>query len=131
MEPAYSYKLPIGTSIFRATTIAKDGRWYTLSLEDAYTYGELITEYKTNKDLNLINISSLTFHNDFIDRLNVMFPGIDYSGISEEKIKCLMPLGLIDLETQKESMKMFGNDLNLKMDKFSVNQTVWRNNQCR
>jgi hypothetical protein len=24
-----------------------------------------------------------------------------------------------------------GNNLNLKKNKFSVNQTVWRNNQCR
>ena len=54
-------------------------------------------------------------------RLNVLFPGHNHIGISEEKLKCLVPLGLIDLETQKESFNMLGNVLNLNMDKWNNN----------
>lgn len=108
MDCVYSYILPENTSIFRATTKAKEGRWFTLDLESAYTYGENITEYKTIKSLNLINITSLTFHLDFIDRLNILFTGSDYTGFSIEKIKCLIPLGLVNFDTQQEMLKRLG-----------------------
>jgi hypothetical protein len=113
MESPFLYKLPTGSTIFRAKTINKEGRWYALKLEDAYTYGENITEYKTVKDLNLINITSLTFHNDFIDRLNVLFPGEEHSGYDIDKIKCLIPFGLIDLQSQQTSMSLLNSHLNL------------------
>lgn len=120
MEPAYSFILPAGTSIFRAKTINKEGRWYSFTLQDAYVYGELITEFVTNKDLKLINIMSFTFHDDFMDRLNVMFPGDDYSGINNEKLKCLIPLGLPDLQTQLEAIKHFRQDI-------TINTETWNN----
>lgn len=100
MEPAYLYKMPVGTSLFRAKTIQKTGRWHSLSLNDAYTYGTNITEFVTNKDLCLINVMSLTFHNDLMDRLMIRYPGINYDGIDIDKLICLIPLGLFDKDTQ-------------------------------
>lgn len=118
MDPAYLYKLPSGTSIFRAKTIAKEGRWYALSLEDAYIYGNTVTEYSTTKELNLLNIMSLTFHYDFIDRLNTLYPGKDNIGIDIDKLKCLVPLGLIDIKSQKIESELFGL-------KLPINETRW------
>lgn len=118
MDSPFLYKLPAGSTIYRAKTINKEGRWYTLKLEDAYTYGEFITEYKTDRDFNLINITSLTFHYDYIDRLNVMFPGIEHSGFDIEKIKCLIPFGLIDLNSQQNGMSFLNSQINL-------NETGW------
>lgn len=103
MEPAYLYKLPSDTPIFRGKTVAKEGRWYALALDDAYTYGSLVTEYSTTKELRLLNIMSLTFHNDFMDRLMVLYPGKDYSGIDNDKMKCLIALGLFDIDIQRVS----------------------------
>jgi hypothetical protein len=111
MEPSYVYNLPVGSHIFRATTINKKGRWFCLSLEDAYTYGETITEYATKRDLKLINVMSLTFHLDFIDRLNVFYPGAANSGFDLDKLKCLIPFGLVDLKYQTEALRL------LKIDK--------------
>ncbi len=100
--------MPIGTRLFRASTIAKEGRWYNLNLNDAYTYGEDITEYSTIKELNLLNVMSLTFHNDFVDRLNVMYPGFNNTGFDEEKIKCLIPFGLLNKSMQQKGLNIFG-----------------------
>lgn len=106
MDSPYLYKLPQGTSIFRAKTIAKEGRWYTLALEDAYTYGEMITEYSTTKELRLINIMSLTFHNDFMDRLMILYPGADYTGMDMRRLSCLISLGLFDIDSQMMAAKL-------------------------
>jgi hypothetical protein len=111
MNPPYHYTLPSGSRIFRATTIDKQGRWYTLSLEDAYTYGENITEYSTTKDLNLLNIGSLTFHNDFIDRLNVMYPDSRHTGLHADKVKCLVPLGLADIHSQELGINLLNANM--------------------
>lgn len=111
MEPAYLYILPVNMPIFRAYTINKHGRWYALSLDDAYGYGPKVTEYKTKKELKLLNITSLTFHYDLIDRLNVLFPGQNFTGYDENKLKCLLPLGLIDYNSQKEIL----NTLNIQI----------------
>jgi len=118
MKPAYHYNLPSGTRIFRATTIDKEGRWYTLSLQDAYTYGENITEYSTTKDLNLLNIASLTFHNDFIDRLNIIYPDSKNSVPQYEKIKCLLPLGLADIHSQQIGTHLLNTNL-------PINESCW------
>lgn len=112
MDPAFDYNMPKGTVLFRAATVEKEGRWFTLSLQDAATYGETITEYTTNKDLKLLNITSLTFHLDFMDRLNIKFPGDNYSGFDHNKIKCLIPFGLVDIESQKKGMSMIGFHMN-------------------
>jgi hypothetical protein len=119
MDCVYSYILPENTSIFRATTKAKEGRWYTLDLESAYIYGETITEYKTTKKLKLINITSLTFHLDFIDRLNILFTGDNYNGVSIEKMKCLIPLGLVNLDTQQEMIKILGANIDINIGKWN------------
>lgn len=118
MDSPYLYKLPADTKLFRATTVKKEGRWYNLSLENAYTYGENITEYKTLQELKLINITSLTFHNDFMDRLSVLYPGEDYTGYDINKIKCLIPLGLIDLSVQQQQLGFTDNIL-------SLNENMW------
>lgn len=117
MNPPYHYSLPSGSRIFRATTIDKQGRWYTLSLEDAYTYGENITEYSTTKVLNLLNIGSLTFHNDFIDRLNVLYPD-SKSTLNINKVKCLVSLGIADIHSQGLGIQL----LNANMP---VNDSDW------
>ncbi len=106
MESPYQYTLPSGSKLFRAVTVAKSGRWYSLSLEDSYTYGQKITEYSTTKELKLLNITSLSFHTDFIDRLNIMYPGIDNTGFDIDKIKCFIPLGLVDLQSQVLSLSL-------------------------
>lgn len=111
MDPPYHYNLPEGTHLFRAKTIAKEGRWYSLKLEDTFRYGREITEYSTTKDLKLLNIMSLTFHNDFMDRLNILYPGNDYDGYDLDKLKCLIPLGLVDLQSQKKFANVFGHQL--------------------
>ena len=108
MDPAFLYKLPAGTSVFRATTISKGGRWYTLSLKDAYTYGENITEYVTTKELVLLNITSLSFHIDYMDRLSSLYPGKDHIGLDINKVKGLIPLGLIDLPSQIKNLNFIG-----------------------
>jgi hypothetical protein len=111
MDPPYQYNLPAGTHLFRAKTIAKEGRWYALKLEDIFRYGREITEYSTTKDLKLLNIMSLTFHNDFMDRLNTLYPGKDYDGYDLDKLKCLIPLGLVDLQSQTKFANVFGHTL--------------------
>jgi hypothetical protein len=121
MNPPFLYKLASGTKIFRATTLSKKGRWYTLSLDDAYTYGENITEYITVNELTLLNVTSLTFHNDFLDRLSVLYPGDDYSGFDINKIKCLIPLGLTDLSSQMKNLNFLGNN------SLNINETNWNN----
>lgn len=119
MESPFLYKILAGTKIFRAKTINKEGRWYTLSLEDAYSYGENITEYTLLKDLKLINITSLTFHNDYMDRISVLYPGNDYSGYDINKMKCLIPLGLVDLSLQSYEFTSIGGG------KIPINETLW------
>jgi hypothetical protein len=119
MESPYLYKLTVGSHIFRATTIEKEGRWYSLNLEDAYAYGTEITEYTTTKEFKLINITSLTFHYDFIDRLNIMFPGCDFDGMDDDKLKCLLPLGLLDLYSQRALIDLFGFEVNPNMEKWT------------
>ena len=119
MDPPYLYKLPSGSTIYRATTINKEGRWYALSLEDAFTYGEIVTEYKTKTDLNLINITSLTFHNDFMDRLNVLFPGVDHTGIDHTKLMCMIPLGLFNFESQNTSLGLLNVSINHDLSKWN------------
>lgn len=103
MDPAYLYRLPLGSSLFRAATKAKEGRWYALTLEDTYIYGNNTTEYSTTKELKLLNLMSLTFHNDLMDRLLVKFPGKDNLGIDNDKIKCLIAIGLFDFNLQNVS----------------------------
>jgi hypothetical protein len=107
MEPPYVYRLPENTHIFRATTRSKEGRWFAMTLENAHVYGTHVTEYSTTKELKLLNIMSLAFHNDFIDRLNILFPGNDYKGLDINKIKCLLPLGLYDEKAQKFGANAF------------------------
>ena len=118
MDPPYLYNLPIHTPLFRAATIAKEGRWYGLALEDAHTYGPRVTEYSTTKELRLLNIMSLTFHNDLMDRLLVKYPGPDHTGIDNDKLKCLIPLGLFDIITQRISC----GHLQIAMP---LNETQW------
>lgn len=120
MDPAFLYKLPTGTKIFRAATISKGGRWYTLSLEDAYTYGENITEFVTIKELVLLNITSLTFHIDYMDRVSSLYPANDYSGFDINKFKCLIPLGLIDLPSQMKNLNFLGSTANLDESKWDT-----------
>ena len=120
MESPYLYILPKGTVLFRATTLKKEGRWYNFSLDDAYAYGKYVTEYVLTEDLKLINIASLTFHNDFMDRLLVLYPGVDNTGYDIDKIKCLIPLGLVDISTQKKNLDYIGAG-------FSPNETAWNN----
>lgn len=119
MDPPYLYKLSQGTSLFRAKTIAKEGRWYALSLDDAYTYGSYATEYSTVKDLRLINIMSLTFQNDFMDRLTILYPGSDYSGMDRRRISCLITLGLFDIESQQTAS-------NVMHIPISYNDDMWK-----
>lgn len=119
MNPSYHYKMDSGTRLFRATTIEKKGRWFSLSLEDAYTYGKNITEYSTINNLNLLNITSLSFHIDFIDRLNIMFPGIENTGLDENKLKCLIPLGLVDFYSQQSYLKMLNSYLPIDTTKWN------------
>lgn len=120
MDPPFMYKMPIGTRLFRASTIAKEGRWYNLNLNDAYTYGENITEYSTIKDLNLINVMSLTFHNDFVDRLNIMYPGYNNTGFDTEKIKCLIPFGLLNQSMQQKGLNIFGANIGQNTSPFDI-----------
>jgi len=119
MKPAYHYSLPSGTRIFRATTIDKEGRWYTLSLQDAYTYGENITEYSTIKELNLLNIGSLTFHNDFIDRLNVLYPDSRHTGLHSDKVRCLIPLGLADIHSQELGIHLLNANMPMNISEWN------------
>lgn len=128
MDPAYLYKLPEGTRIFRATTLSKEGRWYAHTLEDAYTYGSTITEYSTVKDLKFLNIMSLTFHLDLIDRLNVLYPGKDGDGIDADKQRCLIPLGLMNLQTQETALHRLG--FHVPIDESRWDNTLEYLSQC-
>lgn len=100
MEPAYLYKLPPNTHIFRATGQSPLGRWYSLSVEEVIMYGRQVTEFSTLKEYRLVNIMSLTFHNDFMDRIMTMFPGSDNDGFDPHKIACALPIGLFDVYSQ-------------------------------
>jgi len=118
MDSPFLYKMKLHTPLFRAKTVAKEGRWYALSVEDAYSYGTHITEYSTIKELRLINIMSITFHNDFMDRLMLLYPGEGYKGIDINKLKCLIPLGLIDINTQRIACNMLRFDA-------PINESSW------
>ena len=113
-------KIPAGTHVYRAQTVAKEGRWFTLSLQDAFTYGSNITEYETIRDLTMINLMSLTFHLDFMDRLNAIYPGLDHTGYDADKIKCLIPLGLVDLDTQQQALNLMGSGQQLNDQRWSI-----------
>jgi hypothetical protein len=100
MEPAYLYKLPPNSHIFRATNKSSTGRWYSFSVEEVIMYGNEVTEYSTTKEYRFVNIMSLTFHNDFMDRIMTMFPGSDNDGFDPNKLACVLPLGLFDVHSQ-------------------------------
>lgn len=99
----YYITLEKGSVIYRGFSDRnkKDGKWYAYTIKDASMYGNTIKSYRVKEDIKLVNIMNPLFHMDYIEKLNFKFPGNDYNGIDETKLRAMIPLGLPDIETQQ------------------------------
>jgi hypothetical protein len=74
--------------------------WLSLDKTDAMLYGNIIMEYELLRDINLLNIMNLDFHNNYLNILNLIYTGIKYDGVDDRKIEASIPIGLPDYDTQ-------------------------------
>lgn len=76
------------------------GNWYTLDIESARCYGNIIGKYKIKNNLKLLNVLSREFHIDFNDKLTLEYPGTNNDGIDINKMMLMVPIGLPDINFQ-------------------------------
>jgi hypothetical protein len=74
--------------------------WLGLDKYDAKLYGDTVIEYELSRDVKLLNIMDLDFHNNYLNILNLIFKGTNYDGVDAKKIEASIPIGLPDYETQ-------------------------------
>jgi hypothetical protein len=100
------FSLKKGTILYRGinnlnnSNIIGNPLWLSLDKSDALLYGTIIIEYELLKDIKLLNIMDLDFHDNYINILNSIYTGTKYDGVDDRKIEASIPIGLPDYETQ-------------------------------
>jgi hypothetical protein len=72
--------------------------WLSEDFETAKLYGSIVLTYKLEKDIILLSLTDLEFHNHFLNILNIIYTEND--GADEKKIIAGLPLGLPNYFTQ-------------------------------
>ena len=86
--------------------------WLSEDLDTALLYGPKIIEYKLVKDLKLINLADLSFHEEYMNILNFIYCGSRNDRVDERKLEATIPLGLPNYETQVNYLLSKGVKLN-------------------
>jgi hypothetical protein len=100
------------TKIIRENTILYHGsekqtfqlpklfEWFALDIRVAHLYGNYMSQYRTSKSLNLINIQSGIFKIHFMDQLNEKY-GFNTTGttVNKDKTDVLMTIGMPNYES--------------------------------
>lgn len=105
--------IPAGQIFYRGrqATSSTFGRWYAFDIESASKYGPLVGMYRTSRELRLVNILSFDFRKDYNDRLNLEYPGQDFNGDDFNKYLLMFPIGLPDVEKQKNIWQNLGQQV--------------------
>ena len=83
----------------------KDGKWFVYDIESTKQYGNSYKEFKLKKDLKLINLTSNIFQTHYMDQLNIKYSGNNFDGFDLSKFISLLPIGLPNLESQKQIIR--------------------------
>ena len=73
--------------------------WCAHNVQNANKYGKYLYMIKPLRKLKLIDISNISFHNDYISRVNNL-KFTENSSLAEEKAYCMLALGLPNFKTQ-------------------------------
>lgn len=111
---AFTTVLPKGTLLYRGSKNAEPLRpdtfpmWFCEQTHNASYYGEHVASYVLTRDVRLLNAQHQGFHQDFINRLNITFPGDNGMGMDDRKLAVMAALGLPDLATQRRVLGEHG-----------------------
>lgn len=89
--------LKSGTVLYRGindkndTDITGKAMWFSVDKADALLYGNKIIKYKLLKDINLLNITDINFHNNYLNILNLLYTGTNYDSVDAKKIEAAIP----------------------------------------
>jgi hypothetical protein len=134
MEAKYTYIMNNGKQLYRGLKEAQADpkyskiSWFSEDSSTAQKYafqqgvqvGEIFT-YRTLKELKLVNINSMFFRFDFIDKINMAYPNDIFS---EDKIQLFSVLGIPDLNSLNEVVdKYFKNKPEFKCRNSTDNET--------
>jgi hypothetical protein len=100
---------PSNSSIFRSAHTMdklKEGKWFSFVPNVTFGYGTLTGEFKTNKDLKLIDICREDFYNEFINYLHA------YNVSDSDKCFYTFALGFVNFECYKNYAKSIGINVN-------------------
>jgi len=97
--------IPSSTSLYRSADKADDlpGTWFSLVASDSYGYGSKTGEFRTVKELRLLDITTIEFHTDLIQKINKLSEKNMH--VNNNKSTLLFPLGFTDYEIYKEMVK--------------------------
>ncbi len=96
---------PSNSIIYRSANALdklKDGKWFSFAPNVTFGYGSLTGEFKTNKDLKLIDICREDFYNEFINYLHA------YNISDNDKCLFTFALGFVNFECYKNFARSIG-----------------------
>jgi len=88
--------IPENAALFRGISDRNNiiSNWFCLNLSDTDQYGSRKFVFKANKNLRLIDLTNIKFHDDYLSKVNNLF------GNNIDKLYYLIPIGLPDYDTQ-------------------------------
>jgi hypothetical protein len=120
----YEYKINANETLYKGidtetiSTKYPKPMWFSQNKNTAKQYGRFVHEFKTIKELKLINITSPYFHSSFVDFLNDFFKHNPSS--YDEKMKLLIPIGLPDEISQQNYLE------SIHVHPISSNQKIYK-----
>lgn len=119
----FQYYLKQGTIIYRGTDnpeLHSKSTWFAFDEQTARRYNKKIHKYTLNQDVKCINIMSHLFHQDYLDKLNMIYKGDDNKGLDIRKFDAAIPIGLPSLDEQIRFLASI--NVNLKIGQLNPTQ---------
>lgn len=128
----YTYIYPEGSQLFRATdynslNISDIPLWFGEKENIARKYTrKYLYEFKTKRDFRLLNITHPLFHQDFMNKLMIMYRDYEarFNGtellVPDDVLHALLPIGLFGIESQIDFLSSQRVDLS-----HINNNTLW------
>jgi hypothetical protein len=94
--------------------------WITLSKEDAEAYGSQVVQFVLERDVALFDPMTTAFQIEYMKALNAKFPGTNFDGVDDRKIRAAIPFGLPDFPTQYAYLRS-------RKVKLDIDESKWAN----